>query len=120
MTALVTFSQPNNTWLLLAWRFGTQGDTSWSFTGKSFLCDFKADPSQVKPDLVTSSATNTILILDVVNRILQFNVTDLVIRQKLQPGPYFGDLIMVDNVTGERDPLMNIVMTITQGVTLED
>jgi hypothetical protein len=123
LAAIVTFSIKNNVWFLNAFRFGVLGDTSWSFTGKHFLCDFKSDPSQAKPDLSTSSTSPspaTILVLDPVVRVLQFNVTDLVVRNKLQPGPYQYDLIMVDAVTGERDTLMGGVMTVEQGVTLED
>jgi len=122
MTAKVTFPQPNNAWLLLAFRFGTQGDTSWSFVGKHFLCDFKADPGQDDADLATSSigSPQTILVLDTVNRILQFNLTDHQLRAALEPGPYSFDMIMVDDVTGERDVLMTGVMTLTQGVTIED
>ena len=121
MAATVTFSIMNNAWFLNAFRFGVLGDTSWSFTGKHFLCDLKSDPSVTKPDLSLSSLTPspaTILVLDPVVRVLQFNVTDLLIRSKLQLGPYQFDLIMVDNVTGERDTLMSGTITVDQGVTL--
>ncbi len=121
--ATVTFSIKNNAWFLLAFRFGTLGDTSWSFAGKHFLCDFKSDQDNATPDLATSSTAAspaTILVLDAVNRILQFNVSDHVIRQKLPPGPYRYDLIMVDNITGERDAIMQGTMTVLQGITIED
>lgn len=123
MAAVVTIPIKNNVWFLNAFRFGKLGDTSWSFTGKHFLCDLKQDPEQLAADLSLSSLSPSpagLIVLDEVNRILQFNVNDHLIRQKLQPGPYQYDLIMVDNVTGERDTLMSGTITVFQGVTLED
>ena len=123
MAATVTFSIKNNVWFLNAFRFGVVGDTSWSFTNKDFLCDLKSDPSQTNPDLSLSStgpSPATILVLDPIARVLQFNVEDLVLRNKLSVGPYQYDLIMVDDTTGERDMLMSGVITVMQGVTLED
>jgi hypothetical protein len=123
LAATVTFSIKNNVWFLNAFRFGVVGDTSWSFTNKDFLCDLKSDPSQTNPDLSLSStgpSPATILVLDPIARVLQFNVEDLVLRNKLSVGPYQYDLIMVDDTTGERDMLMSGVITVMQGVTLED
>lgn len=123
MAATVTFSIKNNAWFLNAFRFGVVGDTSWSFTGKHFLCDLKSDPSVPKPDLSLSSTAPspaTIIVLDAVARVLQFNVTDLVVRAKLQPGPYQYDLMMCDTITGERDTLMSGTITVEQGITLGD
>lgn len=122
MAAVVTFACKNNVWLLNAWRFGVLGDTSWNFTGKHFLCDFKADPDQTTPTLALASTglNPGILVVDAVTRVLQFSVTDIVIRQKFQLGPYQFDLIMVDNSTGERNSLMSGVLTIEQGITIED
>jgi hypothetical protein len=121
LAAIVTFSIKNNAWFLNAFRFGVLGDTSWSFTGKEFLCDLKSDPGQTKPDLSLASdspSPATILVLDPINRVLQFNVTDILIQQKLQLGPYNYDLIMVNTSTGERDTLMSGVITVVQGITL--
>ena len=120
MAATVNFSIKNNVWFVNAFQFGGVGDTSWSFTGKNFLCDLKSDPGQTKADLSLSSTETpaTIVVTDAVARVLQFNVHDLAIRNKLQPGPYQYDLIMVDVGTGERDPLMGGVITVEQGVTI--
>lgn len=120
LAAVVTFSIFNNVWFLDAFQFGTPGDLSWSFTGKDFLCDLKSDPTVTKPDMSLSSTSSppTIVVLDPVNRILQYYVEDLVLRHYLQPGPYQYDLIMVDRVTGERDILMSGTITVVQGVTL--
>lgn len=122
MAAVVTFSIKNNVWLTNAWQFGKPADTSWSFTGKHFLCDFKADPDQAVPTLALASTglSPGIIVIDAVARILGFKVTDLVIRQKFSLGPYQFDLIMVDDSTGERVPLMSGVMTVEQGITIED
>ena len=118
----VNFPIRNNAWWLTAFQFGIAGDTSWSFTHKHFLCDLKGDPTQSTPDFATSSIESppTILVLDEVQRILQFYVTDLQIRAVLQVQPYNYDLIMVDDITGERDSLMFGIITVTQGITLED
>lgn len=121
MAATVSFSIKNNAWFLNAFRFGALGDTSWSFTGKHFLCDLKSDPGATKADLSLSSRTPSpanIIVLDPVERVLQFSVTDTLIRAKLQPGPYQYDLIMCDDASGERDTLMTGTITVELGITL--
>lgn len=123
MAATVTFSIKNNVWFLNAFRFGTLGDTSWSFAGKRFLCELKSDPASTKADLSLSSTSGspaTLIVLDPVVRVLQFNVADSVIRSKLPLGPYQYDLLMIDVATGQRDTLMVGTITVTQGVTLGD
>lgn len=127
LPATVNFAVKTSAWLTDQFRFGVVGDTSWSFTNKYFLCDFKQDPSQSTPDLSLSSQpvagvnidiTNGIIVVDVVQRILKFNVTDKQLQDYMQLGPESYDLIMVDQTTGERDPLMTGVLTVDQGVTL--
>jgi hypothetical protein len=121
--ATVNFALLNNVWFNLVFRFGVLGDTTWSFTGKHFLCDFKADPDDRTPAMALSSIGSSpagILVLDPVARILQFNVSDTVLRTKLPVGSYKYDLIMVDDVTGERDPLMQGRASVVQGITIED
>ena len=122
MVASVAITTKNNVWFVPAWRFGVVGDTSWSFTGKHFLCDFKSDPSNDTPELSLSSigSPQTIFVLDAVNRLLQFAVTDITLRAAMDPGVYQFDLIMVDDATGERTPLLVGALTVTQGVTIED
>jgi hypothetical protein len=120
---IVNISVPNNVWFKNAFRFGVASDTSWSFTGKMFLCDLKADPTQTNADLALSSLASpepTLVVLDAIQRILAFSVKDTLIRNRLQVQPYFYDLIMVDTTTFERDALMQGMITFTQGVTLED
>ena len=113
---------PNNVWWTDAFQFGVVGDTSWSFAHMYFLCDLKADPPQALADLPLSSEASppTILVLDEINRILQFEVTDLVLRAALVVQPYSYDLVMVNATTGERDLLMIGTITVTQGITIED
>lgn len=123
MAATVLISILNNAWFNNAFQYGVVGDTSWSFTGKEFLCDLKSDIDNVTPELSLASDSQsppTILVLDPVLRILQFNVTDLVIRASLPVGPYQYDLVMSDILTGERDVLMSGVITVVQGVTLTE
>jgi hypothetical protein len=120
LAATVLFSIKNNAWCVNAFRFGTAGDTSWSFSGKSFLCDLKEDTSQAKPALALNSTDSPamLMVTDPVLRVLQFSISDVTIRKSLPPGPYQYDLIMVDDVTGQRDTIMTGVITVVQGVTL--
>lgn len=120
--SVVNITVPNNVWWLDAFQFGTVGDTSWSFAHQEFLCDLKSDPTVLTPDMALSSVSSppTIVVLDEAARILTFDVTDHMIRAHVQPGPYTYDLIMVDMTTGERRRLMKGVITIEQGITIED
>jgi hypothetical protein len=105
-----------------AFQFGVVGDTSWSFAHKHFLCDLKADPTQTAADMALSSIASpqTIIVVDEIARILQFEVTDMALRAALVVQPYSYDLVMVDDTTDERDLLMIGTITVTQGITIED
>lgn len=129
--AVIKFVIPNNVWWVDALQFGEQGDTSWSFTGKTFLCDIKVNNTDASPLIALTSAggSPTIVVDDAVNRILHFNVTDTAIRAALPVTncnatppvlPYYLDLIMVDNSTNERDMLFTGTIEVRQGVTIED
>lgn len=125
---VVNIAIENNAWWDDSFQFGTLGDTSWSFVGKKFLLDIKVNAADTVPVLsLNSTPGNTILVTDTTQRILTMNVTDLAIRAALSPtggalsnGSYNYDLIMVDNVSGQRDMLMKGTLTVLQGVTYED
>lgn len=130
-TAIVDIQISNNVWWTDAFQFGCTAvgpeccladvDTSWSFTSKTFLLDIKASNSDSAALLSLSTANNRITVTDAANRILQFSVTDLVIRAALVPGQYPYDLVMVDPILGgQRTLLMQGTLTVTQGVTIED
>lgn len=107
----------NQTWND-AFQFGVAGDTSWSFTGMVFHLDIKADKNDAVALLSLTTANGRIVVDDLVNRILNFNVnsTDLL---ALPIGEYQYDLCMLDaSAPPVRVPLMHGEVKVKQGVTL--
>lgn len=100
-------------------QFGILGDTSWSFTGCTFLCDVKVSPGTGPALLSTSTGAGTIVTDDAIGRVLHFLVPDTTILAQLPCGEYHYDLIMVNTATGERDALMYGKLCVTNGVTYE-
>ncbi len=113
--------QNNATWED-AFKFGVDGDTSWSFTGQSFHMDVKGTRDDPNPLLTLSSADSTIVVDDAVNRVLHFDVDDALIVASLPVTvdcePYVYDLVMVDDSDNTRVVLMSGTVTVEQGVTL--
>lgn len=105
-----------------AFEFGTIGDTSWSFTAKSFFADIKGTRDDPNALLSLSSADSTIVVDDAAQRILHFEVDEDTITANLpiteDCDPYIYDLVMVDNVTSVRTVLMWGYVTVEQGITL--
>lgn len=98
-----------------AFQFGIPGDTSWSFSGVTFLLDVK----QCKDGpalLALSTGGGTIVTTDVTNRILAMNVPDTSV-QALGLGHFEYDLVMVTTATGVRDILMHGDIHVVGGVT---
>lgn len=90
---------------------------AWSFTGQSFRMDVR--PNHETAALVSfTSASNQIVVDDVVQRILHFNVPESVISAALIPGCYIYDLIMFD---GSNPPVRVQIahgkFTVTDGIT---
>jgi len=95
-----------------------QGATDWSFTGKTFKMEIKANKFDVTPILTLTSAGGTIVVDDAVQRILHFNVPDTTILSSLPVAEYQYDLIMLDaSSPAVRVPLMRGEIKVTQGVT---
>lgn len=90
---------------------------AWSFSNQSFRLDVK--PNHEQPLLLSlTSAAGQIVVDDVVQRILHFNVPETVIALALIPGTYFYDLIMFDaSVPPVRVPLMHGRFIVTDGIT---
>jgi hypothetical protein len=118
----------NNVWWTDAFQFGEQDDTTWSFAGKSFILDVKMTTTDALPLLSLTSVAGFIVVDDPVLRILHMEVDDHTIRNSLpvnelatpELDPYVYDLIMVDDVSGERMMLMYGQLQVYQGVTIED
>ena len=84
----------NGTWID-AFQIGTVGDLTWSFTGQHFRADIKADKFSSIPLLTTSDVLGTIVVDDVVQRVLHFNVSEQILAAaNLVPGEYWYDLVM--------------------------
>lgn len=109
--------QDNGTWQD-AFQFGTAGDTTWSFSNKTFHMDVKASSDDVAALFSLTTAAGTIVVDSVVLRILHFNVPEAVLEAALAPGQYVYDLVMIDaSVPPIRVPLMRGHVRIKHGVT---
>jgi hypothetical protein len=117
--ACVDIIASNNATLADAFRFGTEGDTSWSFTGCTFEMEIKASRDDDTPLLVLTSSASEIIVDDVVQRVLHLNVTPVALRAALPVGEYVYDLLMSDDSTP--DPIITLLMQgvfcLKQGVT---
>lgn len=106
-----------NTTMQDAFQFGLSTDT-WTLTGQAFRMEVKASVDDATPITTFTSAAGQILITDVINRIIQFNVPMSVIDAALPAGTYVYDLIMYDtSVPPIRTMMMFGNLTIQQGVT---
>lgn len=116
--AVINIITSDNQSLIDAFQFGTVGDTSWSFTGQAFKMDIKASRDDLTPLLELTSAAGTIVIDDVVQRVLHLNVPDATIQADLPCGEYVYDLIMFDGSSPSvRVQLMQGKLIIKRGVT---
>lgn len=116
--ACVSIFATNNVTLQDAFQFGTVSDTSWSFTGQTFKLEFKASRDDVSPLLTLTSGGGTIVIDDVVLRVLHLNVDEATLKAALPVGEYVYDLVMIDgSLVPVRVLLMYGRFCLTQGVT---
>lgn len=107
----------NSTWMD-AFKFGTDGDTTWNFNGQTFRMDIKGNKDQTVALLTLLSSNGTIVVDDPIQRILHLNVPDTTLRAALVPGEYVYDFIMIDtSIPPVRVPLMQGEVKIRQGVT---
>jgi hypothetical protein len=114
----VNISVANNGTWSDAFQFGTPGDTSWSFTGQAFKMEVKASRNDITPLFTLQSSNGTIIVDDVVQRILHFNQPDTAVQAALPVGEYVYDLVMFDtSVPPIRTVLMQGKVFVKQGVT---
>lgn len=117
-SAPVRIKIPDNATFADAFQFGNVGDLTWSFTGKSFRMDIKGNKEDLVPRLSLTSGAGQIIVDDPINRILHFNVQDVVLRTALVPGKYFHDFVMIDgSVPPIRVVLMHGSFEFAHGVT---
>lgn len=91
---------------------------AWSFSGQNFRLDVKPNFETASPLLSLTSAASQIIVDDVTQRILHFNVPEGVISAALIPGTYLYDFIMFDgSVPPVRVVLMHGRFIVTDGVT---
>lgn len=102
-------------------QFGTAGDTSWSLSGQNFRMDLKPNKfiNPQVPLLSITSGAGQIVVLDPIQRIVQFNVPETVFSAAgVIPGNYDYDFIMYDtSVPAVRVPLMHGKFKMRQGVS---
>lgn len=117
--ACVDICHLNTGTLANAFQFGTEGDTTWSFTGMAFEMEVKASREDTSPLLTLTSTGGTIVVDDEVERILHLNVSPAALQAALPCAEYVYDLVMIDaSVTPNIiTPLMQGKLTVSQGVT---
>lgn len=118
-SAKVNIEIANNVTWEDAFKFGTDGDTTWSFTGQSFIMELKADRDDAAALFTLSTTNGRIVVDDVVQRILHFNVPFTDLQAALPPyTEYQYDLVMYDTSSPAiRVALMHGEVKVKQGVT---
>jgi hypothetical protein len=117
-SAHVKLFAQNNASFEDAFRFGTEGDTSWSFTGQHFRMDVKGNIDDVTPLFTLSTDNGRIVVDDVVERLLHFNVDDVTLDAALIPNDYVYDLVMYDDDSPPiRVVLMHGELKVGRGIT---
>lgn len=101
-----------------AFQFGVIGDTTWSFTGQNFKLEVKASRDDATALFTASSTGGSIIVDDVVQRVLHMNVPEATLQANLPVAEYVYDLVMYDaSVPPIRVQLMQGEVEVTQGVT---
>jgi hypothetical protein len=94
---------------------GATGPT-WTFLNQNFRMDLKTNINASGPSLTLTSSDGQIVVDDVINRILHFNVPESAIS--LVPGTYIYDFIMYDgSIPPIRVMLMQGKFYLQPGVT---
>lgn len=100
-----------------SYQFDDEDNTDWSFVGKTFRMDIKANHDAASYLLSFTSGASEIVVDDTALRILHFNVAETQFDPDvIPPGEYSYDLIMTDG-SGVRTPLMHGVFVLTNGIT---
>lgn len=117
-SAIVDIAVSDNATVQDAFKFGTDGDTTWSFTGMTFKMEVKASRDDTAPLVTWTSGAGQIVVDDAVNRVLHLNVPDTDVQASLPPAEYVYDFIMLDGSTPTiRTQLMQGKFVVCRGVT---
>jgi hypothetical protein len=107
----------NGTWMD-AFQFGEPEDTTWTLTSQGFELDVQRTPYDAVPLLHLDVAGGRIVVDDVIQRVIHFNVAPDDIQAALKPGTYIYDLVMVNNSNPSiRVPLMHGQLFVSRGIT---
>lgn len=91
---------------------------SWSLSGQSFRMDIAANYEANTALLSITSAAGQIVVDDVTERTIHFNVPEATLQAALIPGDYVYDLIMFDGSSPSiRVQLMHGTFTLADAVT---
>jgi hypothetical protein len=116
--AKVDMVVPNNVTWQDAFQFDDEDDTSWNFTGQSFIMEIKGDPNDTAPLLELTSAAGEIVVDSETLRVLHLNVPYTAIRAALPVGEYVYDFVMFDaSPTPVRVLLMYGDICVQNGIT---
>jgi len=108
----------NNATLQDAFQFGEEDDTSWDLTGQSFKLEIKASNDDVDPLLTLSTTDGSIVVDDIVQRVIHLNLGMVALKAALPVGEYVYDLIMYDgSPTPIRTQMMFGKFCLRQGTT---
>ena len=105
----------NGTWSD-AFQFGEPDDTTWTLQDQSFELDVQLSSYDVTPLLSLSTDSGRIVVDDIVQRVIYFNVPPADIQAALRPGTYLYDLVMVSSIN-VRVPLMHGKLYVNRGIT---
>lgn len=117
-SAIVNMTIANTVTWEDAFQFGTLGDLTWSFVGQSFHLEVKASRDDSTALFSATSAGGSIIVDDVVQRVLHMNVPETAVQAALPVGEYVYDLVMFDGSSPPiRVQLMQGEVQVTQGVS---
>ena len=117
-SAHVDLEIDNNVTWMDAFQFGTPGDFTWSLLNQNFEMDVKYNRYDKVALLSLKSVVGSIIIDDIIQRVIHFNVGPATLQATLNPGVYVYDLVMLDGSTPPLSvALMHGKVSVGQGVT---
>jgi hypothetical protein len=116
-SAHIDFKVDNNSTWMDAVQFGAPDGYTWNFEGQDFEMDVQRNEYDKTPLLQMSTLNGRIIIADVYQRVIYFNVSPDEIQTSLEPGCYVYDLVMVGTNPVTRVALLHGSVFVKQGVT---